>query len=637
MIGRAVASRARTFLTGDWWPCVAIPPLLVLGAAITRGAGALDVLGVLAAFVGCLPLALRRRLPFLLFAPVLTAGIVLVIWQLDPGDIVILIPLIALFDMAQRGDRRRSVWIAVITVPCVAVSIIPFNHHHDIPAGLAYNTLLCLLAIGAGDLLRSRQESAEQAAAVREQAVLRRLGEERLRIAHEIHDVVAHAMTAINVQAGVAAHLLERDPDNAHDALRNIKATSGEALRELRSTLELLRDPGAAAPLTVPSGLTDLDGLAASARAAGLETSVEVDDVTEVPVGVHTAGYRIIQEALTNVIRHARATRARVHVIREPVAVRIEVSDDGAASAGEHAGARQRSARHARAGAGPRRHIRGRGRAGWWLARGGVAARGRRGQPQRRSPRSGHRPGGRRVIRVELADDQALVRAGFRALLDAEPDIEVVAEAEDGETAVALAREHRPEIVLMDIRMPQLDGLEATARITRDAALKDTRVLVLTTFELDDYVFGALRAGASGFLLKDVEPVDLLAGIRVVAGGEALLAPRLTRRLIEAFVARGQDGGAAATGSADGAGFGVDVAAEAKSLVARLTPREREVLTLAGQGLSNREIADRLVLSPLTAKTHVARLFQKLEARDRAQLVVIAYESGVVRPGPSTA
>ncbi|MEO8967367.1 MAG: response regulator transcription factor [Solirubrobacteraceae bacterium] len=227
------------------------------------------------------------------------------------------------------------------------------------------------------------------------------------------------------------------------------------------------------------------------------------------------------------------------------------------------------------------------------------------------------------MIRVELADDQALVRAGFRVLLDAEPDIEVVAEAQDGEAAVTLAREHRPEIVLMDIRMPRMDGLQATAQITADSALAGTRVLVLTTFELDDYVFGALRAGASGFLLKDVEPVDLLAGVRIVAGGEALLAPRHTRRLIEAFVGRA------------GAGVAPTGGAAAEEQVARLTPREREVLALVGQGLSNAEIAQRLVLSPLTAKTHVARLFAKLDARDRAQLVVCAYESGLVVPGQS--
>ena len=225
-------------------------------------------------------------------------------------------------------------------------------------------------------------------------------------------------------------------------------------------------------------------------------------------------------------------------------------------------------------------------------------------------------------IRVLLADDQALVRAGFRALLDAEDGLEVVAEAADGEVAVAAAREHAPDVVLMDVRMPRLDGLEATAAITADPALADTRVLVLTTFELDEYVFGALRAGASGFLLKDVEPADLLTAIRVVAGGEALLAPRVTRRLIEAFAAR------PATELPEDA-------------LDDLTAREREVLGLVGAGLSNGEIAERLVLSPLTAKTHVSRLFMKLGVRDRAQLVVLAYETGLVVPGqqpaPSTA
>ncbi len=227
------------------------------------------------------------------------------------------------------------------------------------------------------------------------------------------------------------------------------------------------------------------------------------------------------------------------------------------------------------------------------------------------------------MITVGVVDDQSLVRAGFRALLDAEDDIEVVAEAADGESAVAQTREHRPQVVLMDIRMPKVDGLQATAQITADPDLCDTRVVVLTTFELDEYVFGALRAGASGFLLKDVEPADLVAAVRVVAAGEALLAPRLTRRLIEAFVA----------GSA-GVGAGApDAGSPAAETLERLTPREREVLALVGRGRSNAEIAEQLVLSPLTAKTHVARLFSKLGARDRAQLVVTAYESGLVVPG----
>jgi DNA-binding NarL/FixJ family response regulator len=219
------------------------------------------------------------------------------------------------------------------------------------------------------------------------------------------------------------------------------------------------------------------------------------------------------------------------------------------------------------------------------------------------------------VIEVVLADDQTLVRAGFRALLDAEEDMTVVGEAADGEQAFELVRRRRPDVVLMDIRMPRTDGLTATGRITADPALSHTRVIVLTTFELDEYVFGALRAGAAGFLLKDMEPSDVVDAVRVVSGGDALLAPRLTRRLIEAFVAGG-GGPAPDTSPLD-----------------ELTPREREVLALVGEGLSNGEIAERLVLSPLTAKTHVARLFMKLDARDRAQLVVTAYETGLVVPG----
>ena len=220
------------------------------------------------------------------------------------------------------------------------------------------------------------------------------------------------------------------------------------------------------------------------------------------------------------------------------------------------------------------------------------------------------------MTRVLIADDQALVRAGFRALIDAEPDLAVVAEAADGEEAVEVATRHRPDVVLMDVRMPRTDGLRATARLTADPRLAGTRVIVLTTFELDEYVFGALRAGAAGFLLKDIEPADLVDAVRIVAAGDALLAPRHTRRLIEAFVEQSGRAPVRDDGRLD-----------------ELTAREREVLTLVGQGLSNAEIAERLVLSPLTAKTHVARLFTKLRTRDRAQLVVLAYETGLVVPG----
>ncbi|HEY7198715.1 MAG TPA: response regulator transcription factor [Candidatus Dormibacteraeota bacterium] len=219
------------------------------------------------------------------------------------------------------------------------------------------------------------------------------------------------------------------------------------------------------------------------------------------------------------------------------------------------------------------------------------------------------------MIRVLLADDQALVRAGFRVLIETAPDIEPVGEAGDGEAAVALALEVRPDVVLMDIRMPVLDGIEATRRIVADGRLAACRVLVLTTFEADEYVFEALRAGASGFLLKDVEPEDLLRAIRVVAGGDALLSPSVTRRLIATFAGRPSQR-RVSTRELEG-----------------LTEREREVLGLVGQGKSNDEIAGELFVSPATVKTHVSRVMSKLYARDRAQLVVAAYESGLVVPG----
>jgi DNA-binding NarL/FixJ family response regulator len=218
------------------------------------------------------------------------------------------------------------------------------------------------------------------------------------------------------------------------------------------------------------------------------------------------------------------------------------------------------------------------------------------------------------MIRVVLADDQALVRAGFAALLDAQDDIQVVGEVGDGEEAVRLARELSPDVVLMDIRMPGLDGLQATRQLAGDERLASLRVVMLTTFELDEYVFEAVRAGASGFLVKHTEPMELVRAIRVVATGDALLSPSVTRRLISEYATRAK----------------VPPPADWLNV---LTERERELVGLAGEGLSNDEIAQRLVLSPATVKTHINRSMMKLGARDRAHLVVFAYEAGLVRPG----
>ena len=218
------------------------------------------------------------------------------------------------------------------------------------------------------------------------------------------------------------------------------------------------------------------------------------------------------------------------------------------------------------------------------------------------------------MIRVALADDQALVRAGFRALLDAEDDLEVVGEASDGDEAVKLVRDAAPDVILMDIRMPGTDGLEATRTISADDRLAGVRVVILTTFDLDEYVFEALRIGASGFLVKDTDPAELVQAVRAVARGDALLSPSITRRLVEEFATRSRQPAPVAD---------LDL----------LTEREREVVALVGEGLSNDEIAERLIMSPATAKTHVSRAMVKLGTRDRAQLVVLAYESGLVRPG----
>ncbi len=218
------------------------------------------------------------------------------------------------------------------------------------------------------------------------------------------------------------------------------------------------------------------------------------------------------------------------------------------------------------------------------------------------------------MIRVVLADDQALVRAGFRALLDSQDDVEVVGEAATGAEAIEVVRSRRPDVVLMDIRMPELDGLAATRAIVAEPRLEGVRVVILTTFELDEYVFEALRAGASGFLVKDTEPDDLVRAVRAAAAGDALLSPGVTRRLIEEFATHSRP-------------------PEVPPGLELLTEREREIVGLVAQGLSNQDIAERLFVSPATAKTHVSRAMVKLGARDRAQLVVFAYESGLVRPG----
>ncbi len=443
--------------------------------------------------------------------------------------------------------------------------------------------------------VRDAEQRAAEAERTRDEAAQRKAMEERLRIARELHDSLTHSISVIRVQAGVAVHLARKRGEDVPPALLAIQEAGADAARELRTTLGVLRSKEDGDG----SGLGQLDSLVARAQSAGLPVTVTVTGAAwALPHEVDQAAYRIVQEALTNVSRHAGGACASVHLHYTPAAL------CGPGRRRRHQGQHRHPASGSRDG--PHRHA-------------GTGHRARRPAPRR--PAGGRRlPGTRRtprpsaiVIRILLADDQALIRSGIRSLLDAEDDIEVVAEAADGQQAVALAAEHRPDIALVDIQMPVLDGLEATRQIAADERLDSVRVVILTNFGLDEYIFAALRAGASGFLLKDTEPAELLQALRVVMRGDALLSPAVTRRLISEFAARPPDAVA---------GTGMD----------SLTNREREVVALVAHGLSNDEIAAALVLSPTTAKTHVSRAMIKLGARDRAQLVVFAYQAGLVTP-----
>ncbi len=411
---------------------------------------------------------------------------------------------------------------------------------------------------------------------------------ERARIARELHDVVAHAVSVIVVQAQAAGRVLEGEQTSARESLNAIESTARTALVEMRRLLEMLRPEDEGTGLVPQPGLDQLGALVSQVREAGLDVDLRVEgERRAVPAGVDLSAFRIVQEALTNVLKHAGPARAEVTLRYHPGEIELEVVDDGAAAP--------------------------RGRPGTWPPGDARAGRGRgrtcRNWPASRNWLRRPRLAAHVSIRIVIADDQELVRTGFRKILESEPGLEVVAEAADGGEAVEAVLLHRPHVVLMDVRMPRLDGIEATREVSGIA-----RVLIVTTFDLDEYVFEAIRAGASGFLLKDAPADELIRAIRVVAEGQALLAPSVTRRLVEEFARRPRP-------------------AERPAAFSELTPRELEVLGLLARGLSNVEIAAELVVGDATVKTHVARILQKLGLRDRVQAVVLAYEAGLVQPG----
>ena len=530
------------------------------------------------------------------------------------------------------------------------------------PNATMWPELLAAGAVGAYVATRRQWLAAESGRAARaeqarEEETRRRVDAERMRIARELHDVVAHSMAMINVQATAASMQLAADPASVAEALQAIRRASKSGLRELRAILEVLRQVDGGSP-AVPD-LRAIAALVEATSAADTPTTLKpADPSVPLPAPVGLAAYRIVQESLTNVVRHAGRVAATVALRQDSGYLYVDVVNDGgaapaASSDGAGAGLTGMRERAAALGgsldAGPRPAAGSPSTPGcrWqqssqpedqrplpWprLAPAlGVPPRSRTaGPPVASRPLSARRwwhrtcwraarPPGREsaVIRVLLADDQALVRAGFRFIAGSAPDIEVVGEAADGAAAVDLARSLRAEVVLMDIRMPGTDGLEATRQIAADPELSGVRIIILTTFEADEYVFEAIRAGASGFLVKDTEPEDLISAIRVVARGDALLSPSVTRTLISSIARRGP-------------AQPVDA-----SLLSVLTDREREVLARVATGMSNDEIGAALFMSPLTAKTHVNRMMAKPGARDRAQLVVMAYETGLVRPGLS--
>ncbi len=444
--------------------------------------------------------------------------------------------------------------------------------------------------------------------------------DERARIARELHDAVGHAVNVMVLQAGAAR--LAGDPDQAHDTLAEIEHVGRSALVDLDHLLGLLDETDDGAARTPSRTVDDIVALVQDLRAAGAEINLDDQCGCDLDWRTAAAAYRIAQEALTNAIKHAGGAHIDLTMSCSSRDFRLVVADDGL-------------------GAGASRSSHGgRGIPGMTERASVLGGRlDRRAAIRRRLHRRSHPAqnagrirctapatlgSGRPVtISVLIVDDDTLVRAGVRMMIETQDDLSVAGEADNGDDAVRLAGELDPDVVLMDIRMPGVDGLEATRRLTSAATTDDQpdrpRVLVLTTFELDDYVFEAVRAGASGFLLKRTPPEDLLDGIRTVAHGDSLLSPSVTRRLMSEFARATRD-----------RPVSTDVT---NRDLEWLTEREREVLILVAHGLANREIANELHVGESTVKTHVKHILAKLNLRDRIHAVVFAYETGLIAVG----
>eukprot|EP00435_Cladocopium_sp_Y103_P078829 s1_g2568.t1 len=427
-----------------------------------------------------------------------------------------------------------------------------------------------------GDYLKLLQDRALYLEQAQDFEARRAVAEERTRIARELHDVVAHRVSMMTVQAGAAKTVAADKPDEALKAMQAVEEAGREALDELRHILGVLRPSADGDELGPQPGLADIPLLVEKFQKAGLTINMKMDPApTALPARVDLSIYRIAQEALTNVLKHAGpGTLTELTLSRDSEWIAINVTNQIGHDAP--------------------------------FPRSGYGIAGMRERAELL--------GDAMSIRVVVVDDQALVRGGFALVLGHQADIEVVAEAGDGHEAIEAARAHRPDVILMDIRMPNMDGLEATSKIIEEADWP-VRVLILTTFDPDEFVYKALRAGASGFVLKDIPPEELVIAVRSVADGGALLAPSITRRFIGKFAER----------------LAVDT--KVSERLDRLTEREREVLAAIARGLNNIEISEELFIGAATVKSHVSSILSKLGLRDRAQAVVFAYESGLAKAG----
>ena len=492
--------------------------------------------------------------------------------------------LVLVYALVRWGSGREIViGLAVVLVAAVIGTVADYTGPSDFIGGFGILTA----AAAGGAAFRYRAESWRRALdQIRSQ--------ERVGLARELHDMVAHHVSAIAVQAQAGRTLAGQRPEAALEALAVIEGEASRTLAEMRAMVRVLRD-GAPAEYAPQPGVADLASLARRDPVPVVDVEVP-DDLDELPLQVDAAVYRLAQEALTNALRHARnASRVEIRVVEGAGRLRLRVTDDGQidpVAAGEP---RLRAAGDDRARAAARRHATCR-----------AGARGRVGG--RRRAADGGTP---MTVRVLVADDQDLVRTGLSMILDAQPDIEVVGQAADGHAAVELARRLRPDVCLVDIRMPGLDGIEVTELLAGRGVPDPIAVVVITTFDLDEYVHGALRAGARGFLLKDAGPELLVQAVHAAAVGDALIAPNITRRLLSTLAAR-------------------EPSRRRTQPIEPLTDREEEVLALVARGRTNAEIAADLFIGLTTAKTHVASLLAKIGARNRVEIAMWAYDTGRV-------